>query len=52
MLESKLYFHRHVDYLHCQALKLLGIIRFITYNFSSMDSINVVYITLIRSKLE
>jgi hypothetical protein len=40
MLDSKLHFHRHVDYLHSQALKLLGLIRFITYNFSSLDSLS------------
>jgi hypothetical protein len=33
MLDSKLHFHRHVDYLHSQALKLLGLIHFITYHF-------------------
>jgi hypothetical protein len=30
---------------------LLGLIRFIAYNFSSLDSLKVLYITLIRSKL-
>jgi hypothetical protein len=52
MLDSKLHFHRHVDYLRSQALKLLGLIRVITYNFSSLGSLKVLYITLIRSKLE
>jgi hypothetical protein len=33
MLDSKLHFHHHVDYLQSQALKLLRLIRFITYNF-------------------
>jgi hypothetical protein len=42
MLDSKLHFHCHVDYLHSQALKLLGLIRFITYNFSSLDSLKLV----------
>jgi hypothetical protein len=51
MLDSKLHFHRHVDYLHSQALKLLALIRFITNNFSSLDSLKVLYITLILSKL-
>jgi hypothetical protein len=41
MLGSKLHFHRHVDNLNSQALKLLGLIRFITYNFSSLDSLKV-----------
>jgi hypothetical protein len=52
MLESKLHFHRRVECLHSQALKLLGPIYFIAYNFSSLDSLKVLYITLIRSKLE
>jgi hypothetical protein len=52
MLESKLYFHRRVDYLYSQELKLLGLVRFIVYNFSSLDSLKVWYITLIRSKFE
>jgi hypothetical protein len=49
----KLHFHCHVDYLHFQALKLLGLIRFIAYNnFSSFDSLKVWYITLILLKFE
>jgi hypothetical protein len=50
MLDTKLHFHRHVDYLHSQALKLL--ISFIVYNFSSLKCLKVVYITLILLKLE
>jgi hypothetical protein len=38
MLHSKLHFHHHVDCLYSQALKLLGLILFITYDFSSLDS--------------
>jgi hypothetical protein len=34
MLDSKLHLHRHVDYLHSRALKLLVLIRFIVYNLS------------------
>jgi hypothetical protein len=48
MFDRKLYFHRHVDYL----LSQLGLIRFITYKFSSLDSLKFVYITLIHSKLQ
>jgi hypothetical protein len=51
MLDSKVHFHRHVDYLYSRALKLLELIRFITYNFSSLDSLEVLYLALIRSKL-
>jgi hypothetical protein len=39
MVGSKLYFHSHVDFVYSQALRTLGLIRFITYNFSSLDSL-------------
>jgi hypothetical protein len=52
MVDSKLYFHCQVDFVHSQALRTLGLIRFITYNFSSLDSLVVLYNALIRSKLE
>jgi hypothetical protein len=52
MLDSKLYFHYHVDFIYSQALRTLGLIRFITYNFSYLDTLVVLYIALIRSKLE
>jgi hypothetical protein len=45
MIDRKLHFHRHVDYLHYQALKHLRLIRFITYNFSSLINLNL-YILL------
>jgi hypothetical protein len=52
MVDSKLYFHCYVDLVYSQALRTLGLIRFITYNVSSLDSLFVLYIYLIRSKLE
>jgi hypothetical protein len=52
MLNSKLHFHRHIDNLYSRALKLLGLIRFITYNFSSLDCLKVLYTALVRSNLE
>jgi hypothetical protein len=52
MLDSKLHFHRHIDYSYSRALKLLGLIRFITYNFSSLDCIKVLYTVLLLSNLE
>jgi hypothetical protein len=50
-LDSKQYFHYHADFVYSQALRTLGLICFITYNFSSLDSLVVLYIALIRSKL-
>jgi hypothetical protein len=44
---TKLHFHHHVDCLHSQAL-----IRFITCNSSSLDSLNSFCIALYRSKFE
>jgi hypothetical protein len=52
VLDSKLYFHCYVDFVYFQALRALGLIRFIAYNFSSLDSLVDLYIALIRSKLE
>ena len=51
-IDSKLYFHQHVDCLFSSALKLLGLIRTITFPFSSIDSLMTLYSTLVRSKLE
>jgi hypothetical protein len=52
MLDCKLNFLRHVDYLHSEALKLLGLTRCIIYHICSLGSLKVLYVTLIRSKLE
>jgi hypothetical protein len=52
MLDSKLYFHRHVHFVHSEALRTLGLIHYVTYNFSSSDCLVVLYNSLIMSKLE
>jgi hypothetical protein len=39
LLDNKLYFHCHVDFVYCQILRTFGLIRFITYNFSSLNSL-------------
>jgi hypothetical protein len=52
LVDSKLYFHCHIDFVYSQAVRTLGLIRFITYNFSPLCSLVVLYIALIRSKLE
>jgi hypothetical protein len=44
MLDSKLYFHRHVDFVYSQALRTLRLIHNVTYNFSSLDCLIVLYI--------
>jgi hypothetical protein len=50
--DSKIYFHCHVNFVYSQTLRPLGLFRYITYNFSSLDNIVVLYNVLIRSKLE
>jgi hypothetical protein len=50
--DSKLYFHSHVDYVFSESIKLFGLIRSITYRFSSLEYLYVLYFTLVRSKLE
>ncbi|PNF27621.1 hypothetical protein B7P43_G18435 [Cryptotermes secundus] len=44
--DSKLYFHNNVDFLYSEC------IRSITFRFSSLDCLHVLYLTLVRSKLE
>jgi hypothetical protein len=51
-LDSKLHFHNHVDYVFSECIKLLGLIRSITYSFSSLECLYVLYPTLVRSRLE
>jgi hypothetical protein len=46
-LDIKLYFHHHVNYIFSIASKLLGLV-----NFSSLDSLLVLFILLVWSKLE
>jgi hypothetical protein len=50
--DSKLHFHNHVDYIFSECIKLLGIIRSITFTFSSLECLYTLYLTLVRSKLE
>jgi hypothetical protein len=51
-IDSKLHFHNHADYIFSQCIKLLGLVRAITFPFSSLGSLYILYFTLIRSKLE
>jgi hypothetical protein len=52
MLDCKLYFHQHVDYILSQGLKMLGLIRYITSSFSTLESLLVLCSSLVRSKLD
>jgi hypothetical protein len=51
-LDSKLYFHQHVDYISLQALKMLGLNHSVTFAFSTIDSLLMLYSTLLRSRRE
>jgi hypothetical protein len=50
--DSKSYFHNHVDFIFSECIKLLGLIRSITFRFCSLGYLYLVYFTLVRSKLE
>jgi hypothetical protein len=51
-IDSKLYFHCHADFVYSQALRTLGLTRYITHNLSSFDSLLVLYNVPIRSTLQ
>jgi hypothetical protein len=42
-VDSKLYSHKHVEYLFFHTIKLLDLIRTITVSFSSLDSLMMRY---------
>jgi hypothetical protein len=52
LLGTKLYFHQHVYYLFSHAKKSIGLIRNITLRFSLLGSVLLLYISLVRKKLE
>jgi hypothetical protein len=52
LFDSKLHFHSHVEYVFSECMKLLGLIRSITYRFSSLECLYVLYFTSVMSKLE
>jgi hypothetical protein len=51
-IHVKLHFHDHVNYIFSHCIKLLGLARSITFNFSSLECILRLCITFVRSKLE
>jgi hypothetical protein len=51
-IDNKLHFHDHINYIFSQRIKLLGLVRNLTLNFSSLEYMLRLCITLIRSKLE
>jgi hypothetical protein len=51
-IDCKLHCHHHVDFLFSHAMKLLGLIGILTFHFSTLDSLLMLYFALVRSKLE
>jgi hypothetical protein len=51
-IDRKLNFHRLLNFLSSHALKLLGLIPTIQFSFSILDSLLLLYFTLVRSKQE
>jgi hypothetical protein len=51
-IDNKLHFHDHIKYIFSQCIKLLGRVRSGTFNFSSLECMARLYITLIKSELE
>jgi hypothetical protein len=52
LMDSKPHFHNHVDYILSQTIRLLGLIRTVTFSISSLQSLLMLYYTLFRPKLE
>jgi hypothetical protein len=52
LLDCKLYFHQHIDYIFSQGLKMLGFIWYIKSSFSTLDSILILYGNLVWSRLK
>jgi hypothetical protein len=51
-LDTKLYFHNHTNFIFSHCMKLLGLLRSVTYSFSSLECMFILYFTLVRSKVE
>jgi hypothetical protein len=46
------YYYYYILFIFSQSLKMLGLIRYITSSFSTLDSLLVLYSTPLRSKTE
>jgi hypothetical protein len=51
-IDCKLHFHHRVDFLFSHAMKLLKLIRTLTFSFSTTDSLLELYFVVVRSKLD
>jgi hypothetical protein len=51
-LDSKLHFHNHVNFIFSHCIKMLGLIRSVTFNYSTLGPMLILYFALVRSKVE
>jgi hypothetical protein len=51
-IDCKLHFHRHVYFLFSHSIKLLGLNHTLTFSFPTADSLLMLYLALVKSKLE
>jgi hypothetical protein len=49
-LYSKLHLYEQVDYTFFQPIRMLGLIQNITFSFSALDCLLMLYLTLVRPK--
>jgi hypothetical protein len=50
-LHSKLHFHAYLDYFVFQSVRMLGLVRTVTYSFSTLESSLMLYLALVRYEL-
>jgi hypothetical protein len=52
LIDFKLHFHHHVDYIFSQKIRLLERIGNVNFSFSSLQSLLLLYFHLVRPKSE
>jgi hypothetical protein len=52
LLDCKLYFHQHIDYILSQEIYVQCLLRYITSYFYTLDSLLILYSILVRSKFD
>jgi hypothetical protein len=46
------YLHNHANYTYSHCIKLLGLVRYITFTFSYLECMHILYFRIIRFKHE
>jgi hypothetical protein len=52
LIDSKFHLHNHVDYIFSEAIRFLDLIRSVTFSFSSLQSLLILYCILVKPKLD